>query len=43
MKKLISNARYQEEGEVIGHKEEKFITFRYYAVTTSYKREKENC
>ena len=43
VKKLISNARYQEEGEVIGHKEEKFITFRYYAVTTSYKREKENC
>ena len=43
VKKLISNARYQEEGEIIGHNEEKFITFRYYAVTTSYKREKENC
>ena len=41
--KLISNARYQEDSNVIGHNEEKFITFRYYAVTTSYKREKENC
>ena len=41
VKKLISNARYQEEGEVIGHNEEKFITFRYDAVTTSYKGEKE--
>lgn len=41
VKKLISNARYQEDGEVIGHNEEKFTTFRYYAVTTSYKGKKE--
>ena len=43
VEKLISNARYQEYSNVIGHNEEKFITFSYYAVTTSYKREKENC
>ena len=41
IEKLISNARYQEDSEVIGHNEEKFTTFRYYAVTTSYKGEKE--
>lgn len=40
VEKLISNARYQEDSNVIGHNEEKFTTFRYYAVTTSYKREK---
>lgn len=41
IEKLISNARYQEDSKVIGHNEDKFTTFRYYAVTTSYKGEKE--
>ena len=41
VEKLISNARYQEDSKVIGHNEDKFTTFRYYTVTTSYKEEKE--
>ena len=39
VEKLISNARYQENGKVIGHNEEKFTMFRYYAVSTRYKGE----
>jgi|GEM_PF-4159654 len=41
VEKLIGNARYQENGKVIGHNEEKFTMFRYYAVTTRYKGEEE--
>ena len=41
VEKLISNARYQENGKVIGHNEEKFTMFRYYAVSTRYKGEEE--
>lgn len=41
VEKLIGNARYQENGKVIGHNEEKFTMFRYYAVSTRYKGEEE--
>ena len=41
VEKLIGNARYQENGKVIGHNEEKFTRFRYYAVSTRYKGEEE--
>lgn len=39
--RLVKNARFEKDGEVVGHNKDKFSSFRYYVVTTRYKGEEE--